>query len=79
MIYYVCIDDVTDILGFGDGVKELTYGKRYEVIDFSTNGRTNYVNIINDKGVRNEYCFDRFVTIKEFRELRIKKLLDKRE
>jgi hypothetical protein len=23
----MCIDDVTDILNFGDGIKELTYGK----------------------------------------------------
>jgi hypothetical protein len=25
----MCIDDVTDILNFGDGIKELTYGKEY--------------------------------------------------
>lgn len=30
----ICIDDVTDILGFGDVVKELTYGKTYEILSF---------------------------------------------
>ena len=29
----ICIDDVTDILNFGDGIKELTYGKEYTIME----------------------------------------------
>jgi hypothetical protein len=47
----ICIDDETDILNFGDGVKELTFGKEYQILSHydSTNGRR-YYSLINDKG-----------------------------
>ena len=28
----ICIDDETDALNFGDGIKELTFGKEYHII-----------------------------------------------
>ena len=53
----ICIDDVVDIIGFGDGVKELTWGKEYEIVNFydiKGDGRE-YISVINDKGKRNDY------------------------
>ena len=40
----ICIDDETDILNFGDGVKELTWGKEYQINSHydSTNGKRYY-------------------------------------
>ena len=71
----ICIDDETDILNFGDGVKELTYGKEYQINSHydSTNGKR-YYSILNDKGVGNDYLSDRFVTLETFRELQLDKL-----
>ena len=71
----ICIDDETDILNFGDGVKELTFGKEYQILSHydSTNGRR-YYSLINDKGIDNDYNSDRFVTLEKFRELQLKKL-----
>ncbi len=73
----ICIDDVTDILGFGDGVKELTYGKSYKVIKFYVveQGRHQQVNIINDLGISNDYRLDRFVSLKRWREIQLNKIL----
>ena len=71
----ICIDDETDILNFGDGVKELTCGKEYQIISHydSTNGRR-YYSLINDRGINNDYNSDRFVTKEVFRTLQLKKL-----
>jgi hypothetical protein len=71
----ICIDDETDILNFGDGVKELTFGKEYQILSHydSTNGRR-YYSLINDKGESNDYLSDRFVTLETFRELQLNKL-----
>ena len=71
----ICIDDETDILNFGDGVKELTWGKEYQINSHydSTNGRR-YYSLINDQGVGNDYNSDRFVTKEEFRNLQLKKI-----
>jgi hypothetical protein len=71
----ICIDDETDILNFGDGIKELTFGKEYQILSVyeSTNGRQ-YISLINDKGKSNDYLSDRFVTLETFRELQLNKL-----
>ncbi len=74
----ICIDDVTDILNFGDGIKELTYGREYEILEtyFNKNpDRPQQCSILNDKGVRNEYRCDRFVDKAEFRNITINKIL----
>lgn len=72
----ICIDDVTDSLNFGDGVKELTFGKEYKIISFyekKPDGRQ-YIALINDKGLSNDYLISRFTTLQVFRELQLKKL-----
>jgi hypothetical protein len=75
----ICIDDVTDILNFGDGIKELTYGKEYELYfnNLPTKSYTpKYCSLINDKGISNDYYYDRFVDKAEFRNIKIKKILN---
>jgi hypothetical protein len=71
----ICIDDETDILNFGDGIKELTFGKEYQILSVyeSTNGRQ-YISLINDKGKSNDYLSDRFVSLERFREIQLEKL-----
>ena len=72
----ICIDDVTDILQFGDGIKELTFGKEYEIKSFyeaHEDGRQ-YISLINDKGKSNDYLSDRFTTLELFRDLQLNKL-----
>ena len=78
----ICIDDVTDILNFGDGRKELTLYKEYEIIEkyIDYTGDVDswhriQVSIINDLGIKNEYLLSRFVTREEFRELQLNQLL----
>ena len=73
----VCIDDVTDILKFGDGIRELTYGKEYEILVTYESKRGPdriQIQIINDRGDRNEYLLSRFVTREKFRELKLKEI-----
>ena len=79
----ICIDDVTDILNFGDGRKELTLYKEYEIIEkyIDYTGDVDswhriQVSIINDLGIKNEYLLSRFVTREEFRELQLNQLLN---
>jgi hypothetical protein len=70
------MDDRTDVLNFGDGSKELTWGKKYQVITFyptHEDGRQ-YISIINDKGSYNDYLMSRFATIERFRELQLDRL-----
>lgn len=71
----ICIDDETDGLNFGDGIKELTWGKEYQINSHydSTNGKR-YYNLINDKGDVYDYLSDSFVTKEEFINLQLKKL-----
>ena len=72
----ICIDDRTDALNFGDGVKELTFGKEYEIKIFYEayqDGRQ-YISLINDRGISNDYLIDRFVTLQVFREIQLSKL-----
>lgn len=75
--FLTCIDPETDILKFGDGIPELTYGKEYEIIswyDIKDDGRQ-YISIRNDKGVSNDYLISRFITRENFIQLeRDKKL-----
>ena len=72
----ICIDDRTDSLNFGDGVKELTFGKEYEIKSFyeaHADGRQ-YISLINDSGKSSDYLIDRFVTLGVFREMQLSKL-----
>ncbi len=71
----ICIDDETDILNFGDGVKELTYGKEYQINSHydSTNGKR-YYSILNDKGVRHGVEKELFIDIAKIRQDKIKEL-----
>ena len=72
----ICIDGETDILNFGDGVKELTWGKEYQIQSFyeaHEDGRQ-YISLINDKGKSNDYLSDRFVSLERFREIQLEKL-----
>ena len=77
----ICIDDETDILNFGDGVKELTWGKEYEIknsflmCSMSRGDVRQYISLINDKGKSNDYLYDRFVTLETFREIKLNKIL----
>jgi hypothetical protein len=76
--YLICIDDVTDILNFGDGIKELTYGKEYEILHLYYNDdpdRPKQCSIINDRGIKNDYRIERFVDKSEFRNITINKIL----
>lgn len=73
----VCIDDVVDILKFGNGKKELTYGKEYDILLFyqEVEGRPRQVCIINDIGKKSDYRLDRFVSIDQYRDIQINKIL----
>lgn len=74
----ICIYEVTDILDFGNGKPELTYGKEYEIIrEFKRleDGRQ-FVGIINDSNVLTEYLISRFVTKDVFRDKIINKIID---
>lgn len=72
----VCIDDVTDILNFGDGIKELTYGKEYEIIEkyYQIEWDRRQISIINDIGIKTEYRLSRFVTLEEWRDNKLKEI-----
>lgn len=76
----ICIDDITDILNFGDDIKELTLYKEYEIlekfIDYNSGLDSNriQISIINDLGIKNEYLLSRFVTREEYRELQLSKI-----
>jgi hypothetical protein len=72
----ICIYEVTDILDFGNGKPELTYGKEYEIIrEFKRleDGRQ-FVGIRNDSNVITEYLISRFVTKDEFRKKQLEKI-----
>ena len=72
----ICIDDRTDSLNFGGSVKELTFGKEYKIKSFYEayqDGRQ-YISLINDRGISNDYLIDRFVTLQVFREIQLSKL-----
>ena len=73
----ICIDHITDVLNFGNGEPELTYGKEYEVtrwFDKHEDGRQ-FIGIINDSGKRNEYLITRFVTKEKWRDKQINKII----
>jgi hypothetical protein len=72
----ICIDDETDILKFGDGTKELTCGRQYEILAFylPKEDREQQVQVINDRGIKNDYLLSRFVTLEKFREERLNDL-----
>lgn len=72
----ICIYEVTDILDFGSGDPELTYGKEYEILrEFNRleDGRQ-FVGIRNDSNVLTEYLISRFVTKDVFRQKQLKKI-----
>jgi hypothetical protein len=75
----ICIDDDS---------KELTWGKEYEINSsyYSVSywdrsmapplsNMKIYYSLFNDKGEFNDYLSDRFVTLKEFRERQLNKLI----
>ncbi len=70
----ICIDDSNN------GIKELTYGKEYEILYFyyqfnqQDDIRQKQVRIINDIGIRNDYYLSRFVTTKEFRNIKLNEI-----
>lgn len=73
----ICMDDRTDVLNFGDGLKELTWGKKYQVITYYPtlpDGRE-YIAIVNDLGRTNDYLLTRFATLEKFRQLQLDKLI----
>ena len=70
----VCIDDATDNLNFGDGQKELTFGKTYSVSTDQTKDGRLYFRLVNDKNKSSDYLSTRFVTMEEFRELKLSQL-----
>lgn len=75
----ICIDPVTDILNFGNGKPELTYGKEYKVdrwFEIHVDGRQ-FIGIINDSGIRNEYLITRFVTRTTWRNMQIRLILSR--
>ena len=72
----ICIDHITDILNFGNGEPELTYGKEYEVtrlFDKKEDGRQ-FIGIINDSNKQSEYLITRFVTKEVYRDNKLKEL-----
>jgi hypothetical protein len=76
-ISLICIDPVTDILNFGNGKPELTYGKEYKIIRWfekHEDGRQ-FIGIKNDSDERNEYLITRFVTRTTWRNMQIKLIL----
>ncbi len=78
-ISLICIDPVTDILKFGNGKPELTYGKEYKVERWfkkHDDGRQ-FIGIINDSGERNEYLITRFVTRTTWRNMQIRSILSR--
>lgn len=82
-ISLICIDPVTDILKFGNGKPELTYGKEYKVERWfkKDDGRpwiaVEFIGIINDSGERNEYLITRFVTRTTWRNMQIRSILNR--
>ena len=65
-----------------NGVKDLTIGRKYTVIkEVSTIHRSNRERkiyfVINDSNLEQKYTSKRFVTLLEFRNIRISKLLEK--
>lgn len=74
----ICIDAVTDILKFGSGKPELTYGKEYKVLKWFPkldDGRQ-FIGIRNDSDVLNEYLITRFVAKDIFRDIKINSILN---
>ena len=76
----ICIDDETDILQFGSGEKELTRGKEYEVLHkyYELDGdmwqSPIQITVMNDRGRKGDYLISRFVTIEEWREMKLNEL-----
>lgn len=65
-----------------NGVKDLTIGRKYTVIsEYSGIHRTNRERkiyfVINDNNLEQKYTSKRFVTLSEFRDIRISKLIEK--
>jgi hypothetical protein len=76
MCKLICIDDLTDVLRFGDGRIELTFGKEYEILDvYYKNGKMTQYSIINDLSQRLEYRVERFVNREQFRTIQLEKII----
>jgi c-di-AMP phosphodiesterase-like protein len=75
----ICINDKPDILhhiNSGLTTLNLTYGKEYQILCKLTNqsnGRQ-YISLVNDRGIKNDYLSDRFVSLEKFREIQLNKI-----
>lgn len=72
----ICLDDRTDILKFGQGGRELTFGKKYTIVRWfepKDDGRQ-YISIVNDLGNISEYLLSRFVTNSDYRNFQIDRI-----
>lgn len=72
----VCIDDSDNISNFG-----LTYGKRYTSIKYlgkkDNDWDKKYVHIINDRNESQNYYIQRFVSLSEYRKMKLNKICQK--
>lgn len=70
----ICIDNLQN----GRSFLGLTYGKQYENIKFmgkkDYNWKQKWVHIINDRNESQNYLACRFVSISEFRKIKINKI-----
>ena len=52
----------------------LTYGKEYEVVNYTENLFDDFVEVVNNYGHNTEYLRSRFVSKEEWREMKLKEL-----
>lgn len=57
---------------YGNG--SLTYGKEYEVVNYTENLFDDFVEVVNNYGHNTEYLRSRFVSKEEWREMKLKEL-----
>ena len=55
----------------------LTVGKQYEVVDtYSDWGEDDQYVVLNDHGINYPYCMSRFVSLEEWRDKQIEKVIN---
>lgn len=56
---------------------QLTVGKQYEVVDtYSDWGEDDQYVVLNDHGINYPYCMSRFVSLEEWRDKQIEKVIN---